>query len=102
MYRVFAKNETGTDEVEIEVVVLSSPSKPKGPLDVSDVTAEGCKLKWEPPEDDGGEPIENYVVERMDTDTGRWVPGCTTKKPEADISVHPLNDIVFDGFASPM
>jgi len=86
MYRVFAKNETGTDEVEIEVVVLSSPSKPKGPLDVSDVTAEGCKLKWEPPEDDGGEPIENYVVERMDTDTGRWVPVCTTKKPEADIS----------------
>lgn len=85
VYRVFAKNDSGTDEVEVEVCVLSKPSKPKGPLKVSDVTSEGCKLKWDPPEDDGGEPIENYVVERMDTDTGRWVPVCTTKTPEADV-----------------
>lgn len=53
---------------------------------VSDVKADGCKLKWEPPEDDGGEPIENYVVERMDTESGRWVPVCTTKTPEADVT----------------
>lgn len=85
VYRVFAKNESGTDEVQIEVCVLSKPSKPKGPLNVSEVTSDGCKLKWEPPEDDGGEPIENYVVERMDTDTGRWVPVCTTKLPEAEV-----------------
>lgn len=84
-YRVFAKNDSGTDEVLVEVCVLSKPSKPKGPLQVSDVTADSCKLKWEPPEDDGGEPIENYVVERMDTDTGRWVPVCTTKLPEAEV-----------------
>lgn len=62
------------------------PSKPKGPLKVSDVTAEGCKLKWEKPEDDGGEPVDHYVVERMDTETGRWVPVTTTKSPEADVS----------------
>lgn len=86
VYRVFAKNESGTDQVEIEVNVLSKPSKPKGPLKVSDVTADGCKLQWEPPEDDGGEPIENYVVERMDTDTGRWVQVCTSKTPEAEVS----------------
>lgn len=55
------------------------PSKPKGPLKVSDVTAESAKLKWEPPEDDGGEPIDHYVVERMDTETGRWVPVTETK-----------------------
>lgn len=48
--------------------------------------ADGCKLKWEPPEDDGGEPVESYVVERMDTDSGRWVPVCTTKTPEADVT----------------
>lgn len=48
--------------------------------------ADGCKLKWEAPEDDGGEPVESYVVERMDTDTGRWVPVCTTKTPEADVT----------------
>lgn len=46
---------------------------------MSDVTAESAKLKWEPPEDDGGEPIDHYVVERMDTETGRWVPVTETK-----------------------
>lgn len=47
--------------------------KPKGPLQVSDITAEGCHLAWNPPEDDGGAPIDHYIVERMDTDIGRWV-----------------------------
>lgn len=85
-YIVTAKNDSGTDTVEVEIVVVSKPSKPKGPLKVSDVKADGCKLKWEKPEDDGGEPVENYVVERMDTETGRWVPVCTTKEPECDVT----------------
>lgn len=85
-YVVSAKNDSGLDTVEVEVQVISKPSKPKGPLKVSDVTAEGVKLKWDAPEDDGGEPITGYVVERMDTDTGRWVPVTTTKTPEADVT----------------
>lgn len=31
---------------------------------------EGCKLKWKPPKDDGGLPIDGYVVEKMDVTTG--------------------------------
>lgn len=65
--------------------ISAKPSKPKGPLEVSDVHAEGCKLKWDKPEDDGGQPIENYVVEKMDTETGRWVPVGTTKTPEMEV-----------------
>lgn len=86
LYIVTARNDSGVDTVEVELIVISKPSKPKGPLDVSDVTAEGCKLKWDKPEDDGGEPISGYVVERMDTESGRWVPVCTTKTPEADVT----------------
>lgn len=86
VYTVTAKNASGTDTVDVELSILSKPSKPKGPLQVSDVTADGCKLKWDKPEDDGGEPISGYAVERMDTETGRWVPVCTTKTPEADVS----------------
>jgi hypothetical protein len=66
-------------------LITGKPSKPKGPLKVSDITSEGCKLKWNKPEDDGGEPIDHYVIERMDTDTGRWVPVGTSKTPEADV-----------------
>lgn len=86
IYTVVAKNDSGTDTVEVELEVLCKPSKPKGPLQVSDVTAEKVHLKWDKPEDDGGQPIEHYVVERMDTETGRWVPVCTTKTPECDVT----------------
>lgn len=63
------------------------PNKPRGPLKVSDVNAEGCKLKWEPPEDDGGSPVEYYNVERMDVETGHWIPVATTKTPQTDVSI---------------
>lgn len=86
IYTVTARNDSGVDTVEVDVLVISKPSKPKGPLKVSDVTADGCKLKWEAPEDDGGEPLKGYLVERMDTDTGRWVPVTTTKTPECDVT----------------
>ncbi|XP_047102318.1 twitchin isoform X3 [Schistocerca piceifrons] len=86
VYTVTAKNDSGVDSVDVEISVLSKPSKPKGPLKVSDVTAEGCKLKWDKPEDDGGEPVDHYVIERMDTETGRWVPVGTSKIPEAEVS----------------
>ncbi|KRF85408.1 twitchin isoform X27 [Drosophila virilis] len=85
-YIVTAKNDSGVDTVDVELEVLCKPSKPKGPLAVSDVTAESVHLKWHKPDDDGGEPIEHYVVERMDTETGRWVPVLTTKTPEADVT----------------
>ncbi|KAH8269759.1 hypothetical protein KR018_000421 [Drosophila ironensis] len=86
IYVVTAKNESGSDTVEVELEVLCKPSKPRGPLAVSDVTAESVHLKWEKPEDDGGEPIEHYVVERMDTETGRWVPVLISKTPDADVT----------------
>ncbi|XP_021713428.1 twitchin isoform X4 [Aedes aegypti] len=86
IYKVTAKNKNGTDTVEMELVVLAKPSKCMGPLKVSDVTAEGCKLAWLPPEDDGGEPVQAYVVERMDVDSGRWIQVCETRFPEADVT----------------
>lgn len=44
------------------LTVAGPPSKPKGPLDISDVKANGCKLKWKKPEDDGGMPVDHYEV----------------------------------------
>lgn len=69
------------------IIFLGVPNKPKGPLQVSDVNAEGCKLKWEPPEDDGGTPVDYYQVERMDVESGHWIPVATTKTPQTDVNV---------------
>lgn len=61
------------------IYISAKPGQPEGPLEVSDVHKDGCTLKWKRPKDDGGEPIENYVVEKLDPETGIWLPvGKTT------------------------
>lgn len=82
-------------------------------MNISNVHKEGCSLKWNPPEDDGGSPIDHYEVEKMDADTGitsagfqylillhhsivtnnylkffmagRWVPAGTCTGPKIDL-----------------
>lgn len=63
---------------------------PQGPLEVTDVTKTSAKLKWKKPEDDGGCPIKEYEVEKMDVATGKWVrvgrvPG-DRPSPELDVT----------------
>ena len=86
-YKITAKNSEGSDEADVEVLVVSVPDKPMGPIFVSDVTAHTCHLDWKPPKDDGGDPIKYYTVERMDTEKGIWVPCGETvgKNPEFDV-----------------
>lgn len=31
-------------------------------------------MNWKRPKDDGGEPIEAYLVEKYDPETGTWLP----------------------------
>jgi len=47
---------------------------PQGPLKVEEVRANHVKVKWDKPEDNGGSEITGYVLEKMDLDTGRWIP----------------------------
>lgn len=54
-----AENSSGVDTETVELNVLSKPGAPKGPLKVTDVHNEGCKLAWEKPEDDGGRKFSN-------------------------------------------
>lgn len=57
---------------------------------MSDVHANGAKLSWNPPSDDGGQPIDKYVVERMDEATGRWVTAGETDGPQTSLPVDGL------------
>lgn len=72
-YTLKAENKSGKDTETVELIVLGSPGRPGGPLEVSDVTATSAKLKWKKPEDDGGSPIKEYEIEKMDLATGKWV-----------------------------
>lgn len=55
------------------VISTGKPAKCTGPLDVSNVHDTGCTLKWEEPKDDGGLPIKEYEIEKMDLATGKWI-----------------------------
>lgn len=82
VYKIRAENTSGFDEAELEVTVLDKPAKPEGPIEVTGVHKEGCKLKWKKPKDDGGVPITAYVLEKQDVNTGAWVPCGTQYDPE--------------------
>lgn len=49
------------------------PLAPQGPLQVSDVFRDRCRLSWKPPSDDGGLPIQAYIVEAQDLDNRKWM-----------------------------
>lgn len=55
-----------TNNIVPQVLVVDKPSPPVGPLDCSDITPDTCTLSWKPPLDDGGSPITNYIVEKLD------------------------------------
>lgn len=57
---------------------------------MSEVYAEGCKLDWNPPADDGGCPIDHYAIEQLDEATGRWVPAGETDGKETTFNVEGL------------
>ncbi|XP_055900297.1 twitchin-like isoform X6 [Biomphalaria glabrata] len=79
-YSIKVANKHGDDTAEISVVVLDKPGEPEGPLEISDLTAEGCKLTWKPPKDNGGAEVTGYVVEKCEEGSTYWekVPGVIT------------------------
>lgn len=85
-YKVVASNSSGKDIAIVNVVVTDKPSAPEGPIVVEDVHKNGCKLKWKRPKDDGGVPIEYYQIDKMDPETGCWVPCARSNEPSAEIT----------------
>jgi len=68
-----AENVHGTAECSTDINVMVVPNKPKGPMRVEDVYAEGCTMAWAPPDDDGGSPLVSYVIERVQGPAENWV-----------------------------
>ena len=77
-YTIKLTCEAGTFEASGKVNVLDVPLAPRL-LMPDEVRAEHIKLSWQPPLDDGGTPITNYLVRYMDIDTGEWVSACTVR-----------------------
>ena len=76
-YTIKLTNSVGYDSASCRVLVVDKPQPPQGPLDVSDITPDNCSLAWRPPLDDGGSPITNYIVEKLEPSGVRDFICCT-------------------------
>ncbi len=62
---------------------LGKPGKPGIP-EYSDIQDGRIALKWTAPEDDGGAPITNYVLEYRAEGAFKWVAAYDESTPNAD------------------
>ena len=70
-YRLRLTNPSGFDTVTVNVRVLDRPSPPEN-LRADEFNGESLTLFWNPPKDNGGAEITNYVVEKCDGTSGNW------------------------------
>ncbi|XP_078098450.1 immunoglobulin-like and fibronectin type III domain-containing protein 1 [Mustelus asterias] len=66
------KNESGTASANISLAVTDKPQAPQGPVEVLESSGNCISLKWKPPKDDGGKPIDHYAIERQQVGRSTW------------------------------
>ncbi|KAM9185418.1 immunoglobulin-like and fibronectin type III domain-containing protein 1 isoform 7-T7 [Mergus octosetaceus] len=96
-YKVRLKNDSGILDIDLKVEVTDKPQPPAGPLKILESSANDITIQWKPPKDDGGKPVQSYIVERQEVGKGDWVAlaetprSCTTfttNKVERDMSYY--------------
>ena len=66
------------------------PSPPEGPIRVMRVTRNMLAIHWEPPTDNGGSPIEGYVIEKREANRSFWTQAGTCG---ADVTAYCITDL---------
>ncbi|XP_025919577.1 immunoglobulin-like and fibronectin type III domain-containing protein 1 [Apteryx rowi] len=96
-YKVRLKNDHGVLEINLKLVVIDKPQQPTGPIRVVESSPGDITIHWKPPKDDGGKPVQSYIVERQQAGKQDWVTlgetpkSCTTfttNKVEQDMSYY--------------
>ncbi|KAL0191569.1 hypothetical protein M9458_014267, partial [Cirrhinus mrigala] len=70
--KIQLKNAFGSIEALSSLIVLDKPGPPQGPLEVNESTSSVLELKWNPPKDDGGSEVTNYIIERQQVGQSTW------------------------------
>ncbi|XP_011496107.1 PREDICTED: titin-like [Ceratosolen solmsi marchali] len=103
VFRIIAVNLIGPSEpstnsklikiMDASQLPQNEPGSPRGPLEISGMTATSFTIKWETPEDDGGSPITEYIIEMKETSMKSWKKVGTTK---GDITHVGVSDLITD------
>uniref|UniRef100_A0A8C4YLB0 Titin n=2 Tax=Gopherus TaxID=38771 RepID=A0A8C4YLB0_9SAUR len=70
-YVITATNAAGSFVAYATVNVLDKPG-PVRNLKISDISSDRCTVNWDPPEDDGGCEIQNYILEKCESKRMVW------------------------------
>ncbi|NXQ90644.1 IGFN1 protein, partial [Nyctibius grandis] len=96
-YKVRLKNDSGVLEINLKLMVIDKPQPPAGPIKIVESSANDITIQWKPPKDDGGKPVQRYIVESLQVGKNDWVTlgetprSCTTfttNKVEQDMSYY--------------
>uniref|UniRef100_A0A8C0VSW3 Titin n=1 Tax=Cyanistes caeruleus TaxID=156563 RepID=A0A8C0VSW3_CYACU len=71
-YTLTLQNILNTTTLTLIVKVLDTPGPPSN-IATKDVTKESAVLSWDVPENDGGAPVKNYVIEKREASKKAWV-----------------------------
>uniref|UniRef100_A0A3B3C1B1 Titin n=1 Tax=Oryzias melastigma TaxID=30732 RepID=A0A3B3C1B1_ORYME len=103
-YSVTGKNLLGTLTETITVLVHDIPGPPVGPIKLDEVSCDYVLMSWDPPENDGGVPINNYIVEMRET-TATNEKGVSDPRPLSvpvvakDLTISPTFKLLFSTFS---
>ncbi|NXN99815.1 IGFN1 protein, partial [Rhinopomastus cyanomelas] len=96
-YKVRLKNDSGVLEINLKLLVIDKPQPPAGPIKIVESSANNITIQWKPPKDDGGKPVQRYIIERQQVGKNDWEAlgetprSCTTfttNKVEEDMSYY--------------
>ncbi|XP_054146660.1 immunoglobulin-like and fibronectin type III domain-containing protein 1 [Melozone crissalis] len=96
-YKVRLKNDSGVLEINLKLMVIDKPQPPAGPIKIVESSADNITIQWKPPKDDGGKPVQRYLVERQQVGRNDWetlgetprsCTSFTTNKVEEEMSYY--------------
>ncbi|XP_034725244.1 immunoglobulin-like and fibronectin type III domain-containing protein 1 isoform X3 [Etheostoma cragini] len=70
--KIQLKNPFGVVEAASKLIVLDRPGPPEGPVETVETTSSIIEIKWNPPKDDGGSAVTNYITERQQAGQSLW------------------------------
>ncbi|XP_045884879.1 immunoglobulin-like and fibronectin type III domain-containing protein 1 [Micropterus dolomieu] len=70
--KIQLKNPFGAVEATSQLIVLDRPGPPDGPVEIVESTSSLIEIKWNPPKDDGGSAVTNYIIERQQAGQSLW------------------------------
>ncbi|XP_060925114.1 immunoglobulin-like and fibronectin type III domain-containing protein 1 [Limanda limanda] len=71
--KIQLKNPFGVVEAKSQLIVIDRPGPPEGPVETMETTSSVIEIGWNPPKDDGGSAVTNYIIERQQTGQSLWM-----------------------------